>query len=475
MSKIKKVLAMILSMAMILGMSLTTFAATATSGNITVTGLVKENTKVEVYQVLKADANVNDWIVNEWAKDYVEEENSETGKSEYEFDWDGLYANLPEQEEVTISTDYWTQDTNTGTVVFKELPLGAYLVKATSLVDGSVTVYNVMGTNNTTYDDMTHLMKGADVTVYAKASTIPVDKRAEEGDNFIAKGEEVTFTITTTFPSFTEEELSYKPAPSYVVKDVSDDLQITGVESVVIGDTTLDQGAYKADYSETETNTYVIDLSSQIGTENANSGKTVVITYKATVLTDDGYSNTANVVKNGTTIGTDEEQGYTATIEITKFGDEQEKLAGAKFNVYDGKDKTGTKLWFTGSDGVYSLAKQGDQGATDVVETAGTDGKFTIKGLDEGDYFFDEIEAPEGYSINTNGISVNVSDKENNEEGELVPVEHNVTVEDSMTDTKLSSLPSTGGIGTTIFTIGGCAIMIAAAGMFFVSRRKENK
>lgn len=43
-------------------------------------------------------------------------------------------------------------------------------------------------------------------------------------------------------------------------------------------------------------------------------------------------------------------------------------------------------------------------------------------------------------------------------------------------NTKLSTLPSTGGIGTTIFTIGGCAIMIAAAGLYFASRRKqENK
>lgn len=42
-------------------------------------------------------------------------------------------------------------------------------------------------------------------------------------------------------------------------------------------------------------------------------------------------------------------------------------------------------------------------------------------------------------------------------------------------NTKLSSLPSTGGIGTTIFTIGGCLIMIIAAGLFFASRRKSAK
>lgn len=45
----------------------------------------------------------------------------------------------------------------------------------------------------------------------------------------------------------------------------------------------------------------------------------------------------------------------------------------------------------------------------------------------------------------------------------------------AITNTKLSSLPSTGGIGTTIFTIGGCAIMIIAAALFFASRRKSAK
>ena len=42
-------------------------------------------------------------------------------------------------------------------------------------------------------------------------------------------------------------------------------------------------------------------------------------------------------------------------------------------------------------------------------------------------------------------------------------------------NTKLVALPSTGGIGTTIFTIGGCAIMILAAGLYFMSRRKSVK
>ncbi|MCI9338382.1 MAG: LPXTG cell wall anchor domain-containing protein [Lachnospiraceae bacterium] len=54
----------------------------------------------------------------------------------------------------------------------------------------------------------------------------------------------------------------------------------------------------------------------------------------------------------------------------------------------------------------------------------------------------------------------------------------NLTTKDEGTtipNTKLASLPSTGGIGTTLFTVGGCAIMIIAAGLFFATRRKAEK
>ncbi len=54
----------------------------------------------------------------------------------------------------------------------------------------------------------------------------------------------------------------------------------------------------------------------------------------------------------------------------------------------------------------------------------------------------------------------------------------NLTTNDTgntIPNTKLVSLPSTGGIGTTIFTIGGCAIMVIAAGLFFATRRKAEK
>lgn len=47
-------------------------------------------------------------------------------------------------------------------------------------------------------------------------------------------------------------------------------------------------------------------------------------------------------------------------------------------------------------------------------------------------------------------------------------------LKDAIPNTKLSTLPGTGGIGTTIFTIGGIVIMITAAGLFFANRRKNS-
>ncbi|MDR3894136.1 MAG: SpaA isopeptide-forming pilin-related protein, partial [Blautia sp.] len=106
------------------------------------------------------------------------------------------------------------------------------------------------------------------------------------------------------------------------------------------------------------------------------------------------------------------------------------------------------------------------EGATKL--TTDVNGNIKVEGLYTGTYFFKEVKAPEGYSVNTTDVSVTLS--QDGEAKEIIK-----TTPANMYDTKLSSLPSTGGIGTTIFTIGGCLIMIVAAGLFFASRRKSAK
>lgn len=100
-----------------------------------------------------------------------------------------------------------------------------------------------------------------------------------------------------------------------------------------------------------------------------------------------------------------------------------------------------------------------------VKSLANSDKEKYTKGLDEGTYWFEETKAPEGYSINVDGASATIKESK----------DKNVTVPTSLKDTKLSALPSTGGIGTTIFTIAGCLIMVTAAGLFFASRKRTNK
>lgn len=450
MKKIKKIFALIMAMAMVMGLGMTAMAATPTTAKITVKGLVKESTNIEVYEVVKADTNANNWTVCAGADAYVT-----TSTNPYAIDWNGLKENkaaLTKVAEGNTSTGEWESN---------ELPLGAYLIVATTAAEGSVTVYNAMGTTNYEYN-ASNLMVGKDATVYAKTSNIPVDKSSD--DNFIAKGQIVTFTVTTTFPSFTDAEMDYEPAPSYKLIDVPTGLDIINVESVKIG--VADISGISGGYQQTDFGYgYVIDLSNYITKENF--GQTVEVTYTAEVTSAEGYSNTANFVKNDTKIGEGTDTGYTAILTVTKLGEENATLSGAVFNVYAGENNEGTLLYFTGSNGVYELAESTDEGATTDITTI-NDGTVQVKGLAEGTYFFDEKEAPEGYSINTAGVKFEITDEQ------AAAAEANIELDDTLTDTKLASLPSTGGIGTTIFTIGGIVIMIAAAALFFANRRKNN-
>lgn len=151
--------------------------------------------------------------------------------------------------------------------------------------------------------------------------------------------------------------------------------------------------------------------------------------------------------------------------------DEETVLSGAQFTVTKTVNAEGTVipetdqsdiLFVKVSDGVYRVALENEAGDATVEATNGT---VKVAGLDAGTYHFTETVAPDGYSINEAGVTVTITENES----------ANVSEEGSITDTKLSSLPSTGGIGTTIFTIGGCAIMVVAAGLFFATRKKSTK
>ena len=119
-----------------------------------------------------------------------------------------------------------------------------------------------------------------------------------------------------------------------------------------------------------------------------------------------------------------------------------------------------------------------------VIKT-GANGEASVNNLDaQATYYVKETKAPNGYSLNDfayqlTGADVKAAGTTTETEGKVTYTVQTYTYTNfadiTVKDSKLSALPSTGGIGTTIFTIVGCGIMIAAAGLFFASRRKENR
>ena len=460
MKKMRKIFAVLLTLAMVLAMSMTAFAAEVTepvtsySSKITVTGLSsQEEETVSLYAAITLNVDKNEWIVADWAKKYIKL--SENGKK-YEITDAAALAKAVSAQVPPFQQKHVVGETQ---VEFPDVPVGAYVVTAS----GVKITYSPMVAE--TYKDSETYMQAKDVTLVAKSTGYDVKKEAQDG--FVKRGEEVTFKITTTFPSF---ETADSKDNNFKIIDTPTGLDIKEITSVEIGNAPLtaveDYTTSKATNGE-----YTIEFTQKtIGTTNANAGKTVVVQYKAIVTSEEGYTNTANTFRKDVNMGNTEVKGYTGTIKLTKYAENGTTvLKGAEFKLYKGsktdvKEKNIEALKFVKiSDDVYKLALDTDEDKTSTLVSK--NGVLTVKGLDEGEYWFEETKAPEGYSINTNGATATITENKT----------QNVTVNASLTDSKLSALPSTGGIGTTIFTIAGCLIMVAAAGLFFASRKKANK
>ena len=471
MSKVKKVLAIILSMAMVLGMSLTTFAApgdgtdvVATNGKITVEGLVQgESTTVKIYQIVSWDEENSTWKIADWANPDGSN-NVTTQDNQIKIVWEDIEGLVTDENLYKPEQNYENPVvTSNGTAIFDNLGIGAYMIVAT----GTETVYTVMGTYTYDYNGE-GLMVPVDKVVNAKGEDYKVTKTFAEGsEEFVAIGDEVTFEIKTTFPSYGVGALDR----TFSITDTPEGLRTTNVV-VQVGEQTLTMGGdYTLSTVLPTEGEFTINFNENYIDANANThaGAPVVVTVTATVIGVDGkttYSNTADTNKSENP--SVPEIGDTGSIKITKKNTDGTVLKGAEFTI----SQNGTPLEFVlESTGVYNLALEEDTGKTTTL--VATDGTLWVKGLDDGTYEITETKAPDGYNtvtIENKTIVADVEDVEGNKEDNVSHIEFDVV------DSKLASLPETGGIGTTIFTIGGCAIMIAAAGLYFASRRKqENK
>ena len=509
MKKMKKLFAILMTMAMVMGMNMTVFALPAdTTANITInnagTGakfnyvqIVVANPETETGWDIKTDYEdefataFNNMDEQEILKGMINKATGDKGTPIEDFDskyaaaLDAICGTIPEPTAETQQTSPITVNA-----------AGVYVIRGYEEGYNYGTMAGYVAFDN--YDKETGVPTDLDdTTVEAKKSPTTITKSSDDDDKAVEIGRDVTYTVTSTVPYIpTTDDNRY-----YVIAD-----QITGADYKV--DTTGEntgklkvnvkigeEGSYElntdvyTDYvvDQNDTQKFVLDLTSLLLEKqednetvkmNDYANKKITLTYVATV-TDMLVNNTvaAGDGENMTTpdYGSDNDKLVSGTVTLTKKNDDETPvvLEGAEFvlkkNVSDSENPEDAEyVYATVENGVLTGWVNEKKDATTLTTDEG--GTIVVNGLEkDGKYSFEETKAPEGYTINETDATITWGN---------VPTDLDtpVTGTSEMTDTKLTALPlpGTGGMGTTLFTIAGCVIMISAAGLFFATRKKAN-
>lgn len=322
-----------------------------------------------------------------------------------------------------------------------------------------------------------------------------------------AINEKFQFQLTATLPDSTNRAYDYYDKYSVIFHDtLSDGITYDKddeLDSVVIksnGNTynITDSSKYTIDTTDLESqNSFVVNIDVKACAKDAgfdlNDGATITVTYTAH-LNDKAYVNTAggstsninkvyltysNNPKDESSIGKTPESTpvyvYTYQLNNTKHQDTEKgpALEGACFRLYSDEactDQSEVQLYQ--KDGFYYPIK--DVLGKEAVEMkSAANGTFNVKGLDAGTYYLKEITPPDGYSA-CKVISVTI--KADHSRNDQVNLEGSNLTND-IVNIKAGgiTLPSTGGIGTTIFYVVGGGLMVAAIVLLVTKKRMENK
>ena len=478
MSKVKRILSVIMAMVMVLAMSVPTFAA-GENATITLKRFDKAN-KVEYMQIIQKDeTKTSGWaFTNGAGKCFTEAfELTDSEDAQQQVIWGLIKYNdnsvkLPTGVTAVTATaakidlalskvaalEGFTESTDKTKIEVSAAGIYAIKAEETGFTYKTATAYVGFGEPYPT-------LTGAEVT--AKKSPTSVDKIVADDDHVVAIGDIVTYTIEAYVPFIDAANTDNR---TFTITD-----KITGADYYLAGPNSVNNVTMVGKDGQVGTivvnedgKGFTIDLSELVAdTSNPNAGKKITVTYTAKVkeltVENTAGSHTADATYGGNNVSV---KLFTGEITLLKYGDSDEAnvLKDAEFEV--SKDEAATPLKFKlQENGNYRYAPDAEDAST-VVKT-NAEGKIVVEGLNVGTYHFKETKAPEGYSINTDGKDITLT-----QTGVATAI---VKASGKLNDTKLNALPSTGGIGTTIFTIGGCAIMIVAAGLFFATRRKTQK
>ena len=364
-----------------------------------------------------------------------------------------------------------TETATDATVTFTNLTLGYYLVD-TSL--GSLCSLD------TTDPSVTIKEKNSDTTIEKKIVITGTTGDEKVDSNSAGIGDTVNFSITITVKDGAPK--------NYVLHDKLSGLTFNSDSlKVKIGTTTLNPNTdYTLETNPTDGDSFDVNFTD--GKLKPND--VVVVTYSATVaanatIAGAGNKNTAKLVYNGKDSTEEETTTYVWKLNVHKYTldstNKEVALSGAKFVLYrmDGTDKkyyaklTGGKIdsWVT------------NQSDATTLETSG-EGDILIEGLNVGTYYLEETEAPAGYNKLTEPIEVEITATTSVTSGSET-VQYKNSGEPSYTTATNATvkvlnkagtqLPSTGGIGTTLFYVIGGGLMAVAAVLLVTKKRMNSK
>ena len=525
---IKKLLAALLAVAMLCAMAIPAFAGT--EGDITTWH------SFSAFQIFKGDVEGNDIkdfkISNvDWGSNIINNSDDFLNKLREADTIGPLFTNAKSAQEVLAVISQW-HDSDDYSIAFARFVCHylysndanpTYVVRAGSnaltIPEAKAGYYLFVDTTDFSKDDSYHsynsfllmVTKGNwNVPITPKAEKPTVEKKVYDNPDGTSTGgfgssadhainEKFQFQLTATLPDSTNRAYDYYDKYSVIFHDtLSEGITYDGPYSVVIESndityTITDPSKYTINTDKLDSQNYfeveIPDVKTCVAGLDLNKGATITVTYtahlneKASVNTAGGGTSNINKVyltysnnpQDESSIGKTPESTpvyvYTYQLSNTKRQNTVDgpALAGAGFKLYSDAECNNEVGLYQEGEFYYPIKDATGKKAVEMI--SGENGQFNVKGLDAGTYYLKETITPAGYD--TCGVTP-VTIKADHSGNDHVNLEgSNLTIVNKKAGG--ITLPSTGGIGTTIFYVVGGGLMVAAIVLLVTKKRMENK